>query len=230
MDRVKVPRNHPYGVAFWRVFRDAMFICNKGDRAAVKARVEAAGRDFEELETYSFSFVRERVRRYIPPPSVLAARLEAVYSIFTDPMFVDTDGVPLLSTSAKKSLKSVIHLARQGFLSDPPGIQLYYHKTNSRGEHIFDKLGNPKWRCVRGTPCVEGGVHQKLTRFSNFSAGPRLMSGLMLEFRHRHNQDASTRNRPGFPLIGHADTHIFEAIQKLTTLLSGRPINPGYQW
>jgi hypothetical protein len=44
-----------------------------------------------------------------------------------------------------------------GYLSDPPGISLYY------AVGVDHEVGGlPVWRCCRGTNFVEGGVHHSI--------------------------------------------------------------------
>jgi hypothetical protein len=66
-----------------------------------------------------------------------------------------------------------------------------------------DKNGLPKYRCVRGTNSVEGSIHQKIVQqFGAFNASPQLADALLAEFRHRHNERCSIRNRTNHPNIG----------------------------
>ena len=50
--------------------------------------------------------------------------------------------------------KKPLNTGQMGYLSDPPGIPLYY--TVGVDHEVG---GLPVWRCCRGTNFVEGGVH-----------------------------------------------------------------------
>jgi hypothetical protein len=86
----------------------------------------------------------KRTRRYIPPPDVLLPLLNNLFTTFTatdedgNDKFIDAKTLaPLFNDKCKAAfLKSLVHV-KNGCLSDPPGIQLYYslgnmHTTYSR--------------------------------------------------------------------------------------------------
>jgi hypothetical protein len=65
-------------------------------------------------------------------------------------------------------MERLLDAARRGFLSDPPGISLYYHMGK-------DNDGLSLYRTVRGTNSVEGGVHMAIHRvFGSLQASPEL--------------------------------------------------------
>ena len=66
-------------------------------------------------------------------------------------------GQPLFNKSAWKSAKNILTLIKSRYLSDPPGIALYYqiglHSKNG---------GLPIYRCMCGINMTEGGVHKQI--------------------------------------------------------------------
>lgn len=63
----------------------------------------------------------------------------------------------LFNKAAWHTAKDILNLIQNGYLSDPPGIALYYTIGTDA------KAGNlPLYRCVRGTNWTEGGVHRHL--------------------------------------------------------------------
>jgi hypothetical protein len=82
--------------------------------------------------------------------------------------------LPLFNALCWKESKSMLQLVEEGYLSDPPGVQLYV----KIGE---DKDGLVLYRCFRGTNTVEGGVHQNMIKsFGSYNAGPEL--ALLLKY------------------------------------------------
>ena len=66
-------------------------------------------------------------------------------------------GQPLFNKAAWKSAKNILTLIKSGYLSDLPGIALYYQigLDNKNG-------GLPIYRCMCGTNMTEGGVHKQI--------------------------------------------------------------------
>jgi hypothetical protein len=60
-------------------------------------------------------------------------------------------GQPLFSSAAWKSAQNILKVIQAGYLSDPPGIPLYYQVGLDR-----NKNGLPVWQCIRGTNFTEG--------------------------------------------------------------------------
>jgi hypothetical protein len=77
--------------------------------------------------------------------------------------------------------KRLLRTAELGFLSDPPGIPLYYKMG-------IDRDGLTIYRCIRGTNSVEGGVHMVVRRvFGSLQASPELAECILLNWILRHN-------------------------------------------
>jgi hypothetical protein len=100
-------------------------------------------------------------------------------------------------------------------------VQLYYIRKEEDGLNIY--------RCARGTNSVEGSIHQKIVQaFGTYNAGPALADDLLAEFRHRHNEDASRRNRPNYLDVGHYDTWMVDDLQNVMIELGFQ--NPFPNW
>ncbi|KAK4510791.1 uncharacterized protein ATC70_005224 [Mucor velutinosus] len=71
-------------------------------------------------------------------------------------------------------------------------------------------------KCIRGTNCLEGGVHQNLIRkFGSFGAGPELANAMFTEYRLRHNLDVGSKNRHSVIYKSHYDPWLVQHIDLL---------------
>ena len=92
-------------------------------------------------------------------------------------------GQPLFNKSAWKSAKNILTLIQGGYLSDPPGITLYYQIG-------FDSNngGLPIYRCMHGIDMTEGGVHKQICSHLPVSGvSPQHLYSCLLDFILRHN-------------------------------------------
>ena len=70
----------------------------------------------------------------------------------------------------------LLDTAHHCFLSDPPGIPLYYHMG-------IDRDGLTLYRTICGTNSVEGGVHMAVQHvFGSLQASPELAECLLLNW------------------------------------------------
>ena len=111
---------------------------------------------FDQMLARNPRFIAERTPRYVPPPSVLVASITHVFNTFGNALDAKTN-LPLFTAQAWEKATAVLELARQGYLSDNPGVVLY-EKAG------VDKYGLQKWKCLRGTNNVEGGPHGDIYR------------------------------------------------------------------
>ena len=109
------------------------------------------GLTFDQMLVRNPRFIIERTPRFVFSPSVLVPAISHIFTTFGNALDAKT-GVPLFTKQAWEKSKAVLELARQGYLSDNPGIVLY-EKAG------VDKYGLQKWKCLRGTNNVEGGPH-----------------------------------------------------------------------
>ena len=133
--------------------RDAVFLINEDDRAAVDARLHSEGSSFEEKLKYNPKYLWRLVRRHIPPPEKLYELVSKVFKTY-GPLKDSTTGQPLFSPSAWKSAKNVLKLIEAGYMSDPPSVSLYYDVGLDWKEN-----GLTVWRCICGTNFTEGVHH-----------------------------------------------------------------------
>lgn len=223
MDRVlrRVPKNHGATQMFARCLTHAMLVFNKGDADA--ARRVAAERipalSWDEVLYRHSKWVQARVRRVVPPPGVLAARIQRVCRLFEPVQDASTKQL-LLNAAGKRAVRQVVKMAADGWLSDLPGVGLY----TLRGR---DQDNLPLWPCSRGMNSNEGSVHQKLVKnFGNMSgASAELVHFALLEWIHRHNLRAAHNNRPDIHSIGHYDVWILEAILALQEEVYGQRVS-----
>ncbi|KAJ7037315.1 hypothetical protein C8F04DRAFT_1331804 [Mycena alexandri] len=132
-------------------------------------------------------------------------------------------GIPLFNSAAWKIAKNILELIKNGFVSDPPGIQLYYCIG-------FDEKAAalPIYRCVRGTNMVEGGVHTHLlAKLPSHGASVRHMVACLLDFVLRHNLHVGHFNSTGKKYVGHDSIWLLNSIQELEiTLAEGYGLPP----
>jgi hypothetical protein len=192
MQRIAVPLLHPLCNDFKAAQRDAIFLKDEMDVAAVES-IEREKWIESGNDPTSFSFYKlynshpdkyqRLIRRVIPPPHLLVPRLQEVYRIYGN--LQGPDGAPLFSKTNWDEAEEALHHARKGCLSDPPGIQLYFPLgLNSDGLQM--------WSCCRGTSAVES-IHQKLKMdFKSWNAGPQvkriICSCLLISLTLKFNQ------------------------------------------
>ncbi|KAJ7124709.1 hypothetical protein C8R46DRAFT_1237847 [Mycena filopes] len=130
-------------------------------------------------------------------------------------VLVVCESLPLFNTAAWKIAKNILELIKNGYVSDPPGIQLYYCLG-------FDKKagGLPIYRCVRGTNIVEGGVHTHLiARLPSRGASVCHMIACLLDFILGHNLRVGHFNSTGHKYTGHDSIWLLNEIQELEITL-----------
>jgi len=218
MDRILrvMPKNHGALALFSRRFSQAMMLYNLKDALAAKA---VAAKLWPNTPRVEILFRRsrwphKRVRRFIPAPDILAKRIESVFAEFEHIVDAST-GSLLFTPNALKAYRAVLKLAKSGPVSDDPATPLYSLLA-------FDKDTLPLWLCSRGTNANEGGVHQKLVKnfLSMKGASPELVHLALLEWVHRNNVRAASRNR-GAPFPGHYDTWLVDGLCRLEEDLYG---------
>jgi hypothetical protein len=121
-------------------------------------------------------------KRSIPPPEQLYPLIERVFRTY-GPLKNAKNGEPLFNVAAWRVSKNILDLVRKGFLSDPPGVSLYYQIG------VDTKYGGlPLYRCIRGTNMTEGGVHTHLrSRLPTSGASIRHVQACLSDFILRHN-------------------------------------------
>ena len=212
------PKKHPAHHEFCRALSRAIFVINTDDEAAV-CRVLSQRLppiDLESMEIANPEYIHSRIRRTIPSPNVLAARITEVADHFKGLEYT-VDGVALVNQKVAAELTALRDHALKNCLSDPPGIALHNEiKTDRDGLKLF--------RHMRGNSHIESS-HQKLNHVFHgmYNAGLPYVCSIIVLQTHRYNVDASVRHRAGFPKIGHYSHDVIEDINKLHSKVFGQP-------
>ncbi|KAG6856426.1 hypothetical protein H0H87_004552 [Tephrocybe sp. NHM501043] len=187
--------------------------------ARIEAWLKTKNLKWDDVLKYKSNWLWRHCRRTIPPPEVLYPLVHEVFQTW-GPLKDASSYLPLFTPALWKQAKNILELIRNGFLSDPPGVSLYYVIG-------FDKNagGLPIYRCVRGTNSVEGGVHTHLrAMLPSCGASVRHMIMCLLDFILRHNLLVGTFNSTGKKYSGHDSIWLLNEIQELEiTLASAYP-------
>ncbi len=141
-----------------QALRDAILIPDPDDRRHIEA--VAAAMDppltWDYLITYRSRWTWSHCKQIIPQPEQLYPAVLQVFQRFGPLKDAETQK-PLFNSNAWKSCKLILAQIRLGYLSDVPGVALYYpigtdHKAG----------GLTIYRCIRGTNFTEGGVHRNI--------------------------------------------------------------------
>ena len=186
MDRIfrLLPKKHTAFRAFAHDFSEAIFLRDRDDEARVRAVLEHKGINWDYARRAHSPSLNRHIRRYIPPCDILVPRLETLFSGYRNVICTAQSGQAkyFFSKDAREMSERLLDTARQGFLSDPPGIPLYYHMG-------IDRDGLTVYRTIRGTNSVEGGVHMAVRRvFGSLQASPELAECLLLNWMLRRNK------------------------------------------
>ena len=158
-DRAKVSMHHSSKKAYYVALTRAFFIWDEEDLNEVtKVLREVEHLSDEEIEKKMFfgiDYFRLRVRRRVPPASILYWRVEAVYAIYGNVLDEKTKQ-PLFNKAAWAKAKNVLIEIEAGNASDPPGVSFYSNKLEN-GEAVKDKNGLNILVCSRGTNSTENG-------------------------------------------------------------------------
>jgi len=207
-DMISIAKNHALRAKFARTLRDAVFLINEEDKARVDERLKSEGSSFEEKLKYQPKYLWHLVRRHVPPPEKLYELVSKVFRTY-GPLKDSVTGQPLFSANAWKSAKNVLKLIEAGYMSDPPGVSLYYDVGLDRKEN-----GLTVWRCVRGTNFTEGGVHHSIRAcFPDSIISTRNAVNRLADFRLHHNLHVGTHNRTGKEYSGHDDIWLYDILQ-----------------
>ena len=209
-DRISIPKSHGLRLQFARAMRDAIFLLNKEDCALVEARLKSEGSSWNEKLKFQPKSLWKLVRRYIPPPEQLYDLVANIFKVY-GPLKDSITGQPLFSPAAWKSARNILKTIQAGYLSDPPGIPLYYQVGLDRKEN-----GLPIWRCIRGTNFTEGGVHHSIRAcFPDSIISACNAVNRLADFQLHHNLHVGTKNRTGHRFIGHDDIWLYDELQTM---------------
>lgn len=179
---IYISRTHALRIPFAQALRDAMFIPHPEDRRRMIDWLHVKSLTWDFMVQYKAKWVWKHVRRTIPPPEVLYPAIHDVLSKY-GPLKDAKTSLPLFSSSTWKTVKNILELARNGYLSDPPGQSLYYCVGLN-----YRAGGLRIWRCIRGTNMTEGGVHTHLRpRMPTRGTSIRHMRACLYDFVLYHN-------------------------------------------
>lgn len=182
MDRLLrlISKKHPAYKEFAHLFSETIFIRDGEDEANVREILKKKEIRWEYAIRAKKGAINRRVRRYIPSPEKLVKDLLLLFTCFQD--LLDADGKKFFTKDARKQAAALVETARLGFLSDPPGMAVYYLIGR-------DKNGLNLYRTIRGTNSVEGGVHKQIRRiFGSLNASLVLTEAILGNWFHRRNR------------------------------------------
>jgi hypothetical protein len=185
----QLSRTHSGYKAFARAFSEVLLVRDASDEAAVKAVLARKNVSWQVAQRARPDALRKRIRRFCPPPEQLDQDLERLFESWANVKCTkDPKGKVLFNSAAHDEATKIRRAARQGYLSDPPGLQLY-HQIG------VDPDGLPVYRCIRGTNSIEGGIHMPLRRtFGPLHASPELADSILALIRHRRNTTVSQQS------------------------------------
>jgi hypothetical protein len=181
MAMFRISTHHGLRRPFARALRDAIFIPDDEDKAAVTHVLLGKQISFNEMLMRSPIWVWRRVKCYVPPPEVLFPRVQGVLQLF-GPLVDAKTSQPLFNDTAWDKATNILENVRLGYYSDPPDVSLYMDQGK-------DSDGLNLYKCLRGTNHVEGGVHQNIIkRFGSYTnASARFGVNLLRDYRLTHN-------------------------------------------
>ncbi|KAJ3771035.1 hypothetical protein FB446DRAFT_789987 [Lentinula raphanica] len=222
MDRLlrTLPKKHSAFKEFSYQFSETIFVRDEGDLKAVKSVLEKKKISWDYVVRAKRTWVNQHVRRYIPPPAKLEADLKLLFESFKN--IVCSSDVRrgrgrFFSKESNQVSQNLLDTVHSGFLSDPPGIPLYYIIG-------WDRDGLPLYRTIRGTNSIEGGVHMLIRRiFGSLKASPELAVALLSNWILQRNQRVGHLNRTGHKWGNHFNIWLLDEITELTIHLDIRP-------
>ncbi|KAJ3764783.1 hypothetical protein FB446DRAFT_656131, partial [Lentinula raphanica] len=212
---IYISRTHALRIPFAQALRDAIFIPHPEDKRRTSDWLRSKGLTWDFMLQFKARWLWLHVRRTIPPPEVLYPVVHEVFMKY-GPLRDAKTGLPLFSSSTWKTVKNILDLIRNGYLSDPPGVSLYYCIG------LDYRAGALRiWRCIRGTNMTEGGTHTHLRpRMPTRGTSIRHMSACLLDFVLHHNLHVGTFNSTGQKFYGHDNIWLSNQIQELESTIS----------
>ncbi|KAG6875262.1 hypothetical protein C0992_004529 [Termitomyces sp. T32_za158] len=202
--------------------RDAIFIPDSSDRSRIIAwgLAQNPSLSWNELLFTRPHWLWRRCKRIIPPPEELYSLVSQVFQSY-GPLKDAKTGLPLFNAIAWATAKNILELVRKGFISDPPGIALFYELG------VDVKTGLPLYRCIRGTNMTEGGVHTHLrSRMPSSGASIEHTQNCLNDFVIRHNLLVGTYNSTGQRYVGHYSIWLTNELQEMISLVQDMLVEP----
>ena len=180
---ISISKTHGLRVKFSQALRDAIFLPNPEDKQQIESYLarQSPPLTFEQKLQKNPSFIKKHCKHIVPPPEQL---FNVVSALFRDygPLKDAQTGIPLFNAQAWKTVKNILELIKKGYISDPPGVPLYYIIG------VCNKTNLPIYRCWRGTNFTEGGVHRPIRHsLPRGGVSPRHTLARLLDFIFHHN-------------------------------------------
>jgi hypothetical protein len=201
--------------------RDTIFIPDPEDKKRIisyLARLEIP-MTWDECLRSKPKFIKKHCKHIVPPPKQLYGLVSNLFSTY-GPLKDAQTGMPLFNSNAVQTAKNSLELVRKGYISDPPGVPLYYCNG-------MTKEGLPSYICCRGTNFTEGAVHRPIRKSMPFSGvSPRHTVNRLQDFKFKHNLQTGTRNMTGQRYEGHFDLWLINERQMLLNYSTIRQLIP----
>lgn len=179
-----LPKKHTAFCAFAHDFSEAIFLWDRDDEARVWAILEHKGINWNYAWRAHSPSLNWCIQWYILPHDILVPHLETLFSGYRNVICTAQTGQEkyFFSKDAQEMSKHLLDTACRGFLSDPPGIPLYYHMD-------IDRDGLTVYCTICGTNLVEGGTHMAVwCVFGSLQASPELAECLLLNWMLQWNK------------------------------------------
>ncbi|KIK55784.1 hypothetical protein GYMLUDRAFT_1017370 [Collybiopsis luxurians FD-317 M1] len=207
---IYISRMHALRIPFSQVLCDAIFIPHPEDKRRVCDWLRTKDLTWDFMLQYKARWLWLHVRHTIPPPELLYPIVHEVFQKY-GPLKDAKTNLPLFTASTWKTVKNILDLIRNGYLSDPPGISLF-----SCIGLDYQAGALRIWRCIRGTNMTEGGTHTHLRpRMPSQGTSIRHMVASLLDFVLVHNLHVGTFNSSGKKFCGHDYIWLTNEIQEL---------------
>lgn len=182
MHMIVPPANHGLRHAFSTAFRDILLVPDDDDKKRISNYAVEKGTTFEKLVRSKPQWVWAHCKRLVRPPSVLYPLVEELFKTY-GPLKDAATGQPLFNKNVWKAAQGVLKTIRDGFVSDPPGVALYYQiGVDSKANNL------PIYHCCRGTNLSEGAVHRPILHvFPSNGVGVRHAIMSLVAFVLKHN-------------------------------------------
>jgi hypothetical protein len=230
MQRPYVPIHHEAKKGYFVAFQNAFFVWHEDQMNELVRRMKESGLsdgEIERMRYYNSKVFTDCVQREVPPPSILYWRVRAVFALYGG-MKDSKTGKPLFNAKAWVKARGILNEILEGYYSDPPGMCMYTKRLRRNGSVRTNKYGMDMIECCRGTNRTEAYHKNLVIAFRNWNTGIEMSDCLLSERRHRHNHRCSERRRFGFPILGHYDTWLIDALQVIILNNRGRVLYPNW--
>lgn len=204
---------------FKRLLRDCLLQPVEADVFQVDKKLKQHGTSYAKELSRTPDMVWKYVRRVGRAPHITLPLFDELQASFNSDKFIDPfTNKPLLNAEAAKQLKELRKHIEKGCLMDDPTSILYFEtgiiltKIGVSKSGLYEGL--MRYRCIRGTSDLEGGIHSKIVvSLSGFAYGAEMMVSHLDNVCFRHNINSAIKNRAHFPNVGHYNLQLLEFIK-----------------